>query len=62
MQQGSASFFKNKQKLLQVGMGVDPTRRLNGQKFFGSFFQKRTPSLLLRFVRHMPPHVDIKPP
>jgi hypothetical protein len=40
--QESASFWKKKQKLLQIWARVEPNVRPNLQKFFGSFFQKRT--------------------
>jgi hypothetical protein len=44
--EGSASFLKKRSKrLLSVWRKADAEFRLNEQKFFGSFFQKRTPSL-----------------
>jgi hypothetical protein len=43
----SASFWKKKQKLLHVGVRVGFNAYPNEQKFFGSFFQKRTACLLV---------------
>jgi hypothetical protein len=43
--QGSASFWKKKQKLLLIGARVAATRAPYKQKFFGSFFQKGTLAL-----------------
>jgi hypothetical protein len=45
--QESASFCKKKQKLLPIGIRVGLNARLKDQKFFGSFFQKRTACLRL---------------
>jgi heat shock protein HslJ len=42
----SASFWKKKQKLLLVEVGGKAPRNAKEQKFFGSFFQKRTASFL----------------
>jgi hypothetical protein len=44
-EQESASFWKKKQKLLLIGARGGSTAHLNIQKFFGSFFQKRTACL-----------------
>jgi hypothetical protein len=39
----STSFLKKRsKKLLDIGARVATGTRLNNQKFFGSFFQKRT--------------------
>jgi hypothetical protein len=41
--EGRSSFLKKRsKKLLQFGARVAATRALEKQKFFGSFFQKRT--------------------
>jgi hypothetical protein len=43
--EGGSSFLKKTNKrLLHIGRGVARTSETNSQKFFGSFFQKRTPS------------------
>jgi hypothetical protein len=44
MKQASTSFFEKKEakKLLPIGSRFAATRVQRGQKFFGSFFQKRT--------------------
>jgi hypothetical protein len=38
--QGSASFWKKKQKLWLFGIGVSISVTLYSEKFFGSFFKK----------------------
>jgi hypothetical protein len=48
-EKGSSSFLKKHQKLLSVTAATALTRAVSGhwqQKFFGSFFQKRTAFLL----------------
>jgi hypothetical protein len=45
--QGSASFWKKKQKLMILGVRVVCNAYPKYQKFFGSFFQKRTACLHL---------------
>jgi hypothetical protein len=43
--EGSASFWKKKQKLLLIKVRVECNAYPKDQKFFGSFFQKRTACL-----------------
>jgi hypothetical protein len=45
MKEGRTSFLKKRsKKLLLVGLGATTGTRAKIQKFFGSFFQKRTSS------------------
>jgi hypothetical protein len=47
--EASTSFLKKRsKKLLDPGLSLSGEARLNVQKFFGSFFQKRTSLLLER--------------
>jgi hypothetical protein len=61
---GSASFLKKRsKKLLRVCMVLVVNNQANNQKFFGSFFQKRTAFFtLLYFPQPHPGAANTEPP